>query len=106
MSNKLFLEKIKDLSGNELKQHIMNEKKQQIIYLVCRQTNYSEKEAKLLLEKNNYQYIQIISEYMNPTKQKSRNIHSTQTSTNQKIYGEIRNFMSAKNKAFEQRQNK
>ena len=60
-------DKVKDLSGNELKQALRDEKRKQIIKLVCRQTDYTEEEAeqKLLQHKGNY--MSVVKEYLNPS---------------------------------------
>ena len=43
--NKEFITKIKDLSGNELKDAVREEKRKQVIDLVCRQTDYTREKA-------------------------------------------------------------
>ena len=67
-------------------------RKNEIINLVVRQTNYSEDEATQQLEKHNYNYLNVIKEYMNvPSKTVAdRNVPQ---SVNQQIYTEIRNFL-------------
>ena len=87
-----FREKRKDLSGAALKAAIIKNRKEKIIDLVCRQTDYTSEKAeeRLLFWKNNY--LHVIREWMNPnfsTKKKEK----TYTSVNQGIIGEIRNFM-------------
>lgn len=90
---------IVDISGNALKnQRIiqMENRKQAMVELIMRQTDYTEEITlqKLTEWKNNYLYV--IKEYMNPNFQVKE---EKKTSTkNQMIYGEIRNFMDDVNK--------
>ena len=95
--------KIVDISGEKLiKQRAeemekqMANRRQAMIELIMRQTDYTEEVARIKLEywKNNY--LHVIKEYMNPNFQDKL---ETLTSTkNQMIYGEIRNFMDDVNK--------
>ena len=95
--------KTMDISGEELmKQRAeamekqMAARRQAMIELIVRQTDYTEEMARIKLEywKNNY--LHVIKEYMNPNFQDKL---ETPTSTkNQMIYGEIRNFMDDVNK--------
>jgi len=95
--------KTMDISGEELiKQRAeamekqMATRRQAMIELIMRQTDYTEEVARIKLEywKNNY--LHVIKEYMNPNFQDKL---ETPTSTkNQMIYGEIRNFMDDVNK--------
>ena len=90
--------KTMDISGEELmKQRAeamemqIATRRQAMIELIMRQTDYTEEVARIKLEywKNNY--LHVIKEYMNPNFQDKL---ETPTSTkNQMIYGEIRNFM-------------
>ena len=65
-------------------------RKTEIVNLVLRQTDYTEDEARQHLESNNYNYLNVIKNYMNisekPTEPKNQSI-------NQRIYSEIRSFM-------------
>ena len=95
--------KTMDISGEELmKQRAeamemqIATRRQAMIELIMRQTDYTEEVARIKLEywKNNY--LHVIKEYMNPNFQ---NKLETPTSTkNQMIYGEIRTFMDDVNK--------
>lgn len=95
--------KTMDISGEELikqgaeaMEKQMATRRQAMIELIMRQTDYTEEVARIKLEywKNNY--LHVIKEYMNPNFQDKL---ETPTSTkNQMIYGEIRNFMDDVNK--------
>ena len=95
--------KTMDISGEELiKQRAeamekqIETRRQAMIELIMRQTDYTAEVARIKLEywKNNY--LHVIKEYMNPNFQDKL---ETPTSTkNQMIYGEIRNFMDDVNK--------
>lgn len=98
--NKEFINKIKDLSGSELNEAVRDEKRNQIIDLVCRQTNYTREEAEENLKKHKGNYINVVKEYLNPT-EKSETIKTPAKSTNQRIYGEIRGFMDKAAKNYE-----
>ena len=98
--NKEFINKIKDLSGNQLKEAVQDEKRNQIIDLVCRQTNYTRDEATEQLKKHKGNYINVVKEYLNPTK-KSDMVNKTVKSTNQRIYSEIRGFMDTAARNYE-----
>ena len=99
-------DKVKDLSGNELKQALRDEKRKQIIKLVCRQTDYTEEEAeqKLLQHKGNY--MSVVKEYLNPSyieETIKKKDEYENKSNNQKIYSEIRGFMDNAVKGYEYR---
>lgn len=98
-----------DISQNEiLKQKYLQQRheyyervKIESINMICRQTDYSKDEAKEKLEKYNYNYQLVLNEYFGieekPTKDKT---------TNQMIYGEIRNLMDTGAKKFRIEQEK
>lgn len=101
--------RIIDISQNEiLKQKYLQQRheyyervKIESINMICRQTDYSKEEAKEKLEKYNYNYQLVLNEYFGieekPTKDKT---------TNQMIYGEIRNLMDTGAKQFRIEQEK
>lgn len=68
----------------------LNEKN---IKLIVSQTNYTNDEAKAKLEIHNDDIVKVIEEYLNIEKTIPK-----QTTTNQKIYSEIRNFMDSSSK--------
>lgn len=72
-------------------------RKEEIIKMVIRQTDYNYDDAKQLLEDNDYNYIDVIRDYVSNKNYKDRlqkdiNMENKK-SINQKIYQEIRNFM-------------
>lgn len=81
------------------KQEYINRVKVESVNMICRQTDYSEDEAREKLEKNNYNYQLVLNEYFgikeSPKKEKT---------TNQQIYGEIRNLMDTGARKFRQEQ--
>jgi len=96
--------KIVDISGEELiKQRAeamekqMATRRQAMIELIMRQTDYSEEVARIKLEHWKNNYLHVIKEYMNPNFQDKEKALEPSTK-NQMIYGEIRNFMDDVNK--------
>ena len=73
----------------------MNKEKdiQNKINIIINQTNYDENQAKDKLLEHNENIIKVIEEYLNITYTKKKEV-----STNQKIYGEIRNLMDTSSK--------
>ena len=105
----------KDASGSEIKtmdisdeelikqraeamEKQMAARRQAMIELIVRQTDYTEEVARMKLEywKNNY--LHVIKEYMNPNFQDKLKTPTPSSTKNQMIYGEIRNFMDDVNK--------
>ena len=99
ITNKEFISKVKDLSGNEFKNAVREEKRKQIIQLVCRQTDYTMEEAEAKLKEHKGNYMNVVKEYLNP-KYKEDTAKKVQQheekSNNQKIYTEIRGFIFLK----------
>ena len=85
-------ERFKDLSGVELQNAIKEFRREQIIQLICRQTDYTQDAAaeKLIFWKGNY--LHVIREWMNPNFTPEKKVKKY-VSKNQGILGEIRNFM-------------
>jgi len=59
---------------------------------------YLHETAKQKLEEWDYNYLNVIKEYMNPNFQEKKTDKPDATTKNQMIYGEIRNFMDGVNK--------
>lgn len=91
--NKEFIAKIKDLSGNDLKDAVRKEKRNQVIDLVCRQTDYTREKAEEELIKHRGNYMNVVKAYLNPNYAKEQENKVPEKSTNQRIYTEIRGFM-------------
>ena len=64
-------------------------RKQKIIDLVCSQTDYTREEAEEKLKNRNYNYLDVIKEYLNPNR---KPVQQTKT-LNQQIFSNIRSFM-------------
>ena len=95
---------IVDISGEELiKQRAeamkqkMENRRQAMIELIVRQTDYTEEVARSKLEQWKDNYLHVIKEYMNPNFQDKPEASNSSTK-NQMIYGEIRSFMDDVNK--------
>ncbi len=80
-------------------------RKEEIIALVVRQTNYTYEEATAKLQENNFQYIAVIKEYMKPTAAKGATAEPPpdKRSVNQMVMGEIRDFMDTANRMYSAR---
>lgn len=94
---------MRDLSGIPLKNAMIAHKKKEIVKLVCRQTDYTEEVAQTLLEENKYNYMKIIKEWITPPSNKEGTEDSPVKSLNQRVIGEIRNFMDEGYKLMEYR---
>ena len=76
----------------------------EVIQIVCRQTELTEEEAKDRLEKEQYNYMKVLNDYFG-IKDTSKNKNRMSTlSTNQQIYGEIRNLMDSGARSFRKEQ--
>ena len=93
MNKQRLPEHMQDLSGIALKEAMIAHKKKEIVKLVCRQTDYTEEVARSLLEENKYNYMKIIKEWINPPSNKGDAKDKPSKSLNQRVIGEIRNFM-------------
>jgi hypothetical protein len=81
----------KNITPEEKKTLYLEKKQQALIKMVMRQTDYDEEKTKEKLKEHHNNYETVIKEYMGVDihKKKTINYHST----NQAIYGEIRNMM-------------
>ena len=77
--------------------------KEESVNMICRQTEFSEDEAKKQLEEVNYDYMKVLNKYFGVIEKQKED----KGSTNQQIYGEIRNLMDtgAKNFRLERERN-
>ena len=92
-----------DISRENLKQlyDSITEPLNELIQIVCRQTELTEEEAKDRLEKEQYNYMKVLNDYFS-IKDTSKN--KNRISTNQQIYGEIRNLMDSGARSFRKEQ--
>lgn len=72
--------------------------KNEYIQLICRQTDLTEEESRNKLEESNYNYMLILNEYFE-IEEKDETEDKNKT-TNQQIYGQIRNLMDTGAKKF------
>jgi hypothetical protein len=94
-----------DASGSEVIKKQQEQRQEQrekyilsAIEVIQRQTDYDSETAKQKLEEWDYNYLNVIKEYMNPNFQEKKTDKPNATTKNQMIYGEIRNFMDGVNK--------
>ena len=92
-----------DIARENLKKmyESMTEPLNELIQIVCRQTELTEEEAKDRLEKEQYNYMKVLNDYFG-IKDTSKN--KNRISTNQQIYGEIRNLMDSGARSFRKEQ--
>lgn len=92
-----------EISRENLKQlyDSITEPLNELIQIVCRQTELTEEEAKDRLEKEQYNYMKVLNDYFG-IKDTSKN--KNRMSTNQQIYGEIRNLMDSGARSFRKEQ--
>ena len=81
----------------ESMQNKIQMRKKSLIDLIIRQTNYDQDKAMAKLIEWNYNYLNVIKEYMNPDFQIKKKPKEKETK-NQMIYGQIRHFMDDVNK--------
>lgn len=70
--------------------------KEELINMVCRQTELTTDEARERLEKEQYKYMNVLNDYFEIKETKNENPNSI----NQQIYGEIRNLMDTGSKSY------
>ena len=92
-------------SEDDIKRNAMLKKRrEEIIKLVMRQTNYTKDETIEKLEVWNNNYINVIKEYINPAFKEKK--EKKYLSTNQGVMTEIRGFMDKINKDYRFRKEK
>jgi hypothetical protein len=104
MSN-IIMSEVTDLSKNEMieqyKKNKINQIREGLIGVVCRQTELTEEESKKMLEKHEYNVKNVLNEYFNikPKEEKK-------TTTNQLFYGEMRDMLDTSARNFRKEQDK
>ena len=83
-TNQEQIQKLQELRINRIQTEVVN--------MVCRQTDYDENTARDKLKNADYNYEIVLNEFYGISSKKSDSKHSNNT-TNQQIYGEIRNLM-------------
>ena len=80
----------------EMMQKREQERKEQLVAVVMRQTDYDEPKARIKLEEHKYDVSKTILEYMKPDHEKANPVDSNNKgnkSANQLIYGEFRKLL-------------
>ncbi|MAR51086.1 MAG: hypothetical protein CML42_08170 [Rhodobacteraceae bacterium] len=80
-----------------------NNRAEEIIKLVKRQTNYDDETIEKKMIEHNNNYINVIKEYIVGSVKTEKKKEDIKKSVNQQIFGEIRGFMDDVNKKFEHR---
>jgi hypothetical protein len=76
--------------------------KNEYIQLICRQTDLTEEESRNKLEESNYNYMLVLNEYFKIESKDDKEAENK--TTNQEIYGQIRNLMDTGAKKFRMEQ--
>ena len=74
--------------------------KNESVNMVCRQTDYDENTARAKLETVDYNYEIVLNEFYGITNKKTDPSINNNMTTNQQIYGEIRNLMDIGAKSY------
>lgn len=74
--------------------------KDEIIKFVTMQTDYTKEIAEEKLKENDFNYVKVIKEYLNPNLVTEKKAPPKQRSTNEKMMDEIRNFMDTANRQY------
>lgn len=74
-------------------------RQREVIRLVCSQTNYTEEEAEQKLGEKNNNYLEVIKDYMNPTRKPTQYT----ATVNQQIFKNIRNFLDSEQNNLDRR---
>jgi|TARA_B110000967_G_scaffold8110_1_gene8154 hypothetical protein len=80
-----------------LRQKQINDRKEELVQVICRQTELTEVEAREQLENNQYDCMKVLNTYFGI---KSTKEEPKSSSANQMIYGEIRNLMDTGSKKY------
>ena len=78
----------------------LEDRKQELVEVVMRQTDYDEDKARDKLNEHNYDVHKTVIEYMNPSKEKE----VKKISKNQMLYGEFRRFLDDASETHRRRQ--
>ena len=78
---------------------LCEDKKQELVELVCRQTKYTKEEASAELEMAGYDYMQVLRMYLGVSEKQTQ----PSLSLNQSIFKEFRNFLDKEAIAYQER---
>ena len=102
-SNTLSINQTKQEELLALRKKQIDTRKEELVQVICRQTELTEIEAKQQLEDNQYDCMKVLNKYLGI---ENTNNESVATSANQMIYGEIRNLMDTGSKQYRMGQEK
>jgi|TARA_B110000967_G_scaffold189759_1_gene213782 hypothetical protein len=102
-SNTLSINQTKQEELLALRKKQIDTRKEELVQVICRQTELTEIEAKQQLEDNQYDCMKVLNKYFGI---ENTNNESVATSANQMIYGEIRNLMDTGSKQYRMGQEK
>ena len=94
-------DKDQEPSADKDKENVRNQLNE-IVQIVCRQTELTEEEARERLEKEQYNHMKVLNDYFGFKEVKPEN----KSSINQQIYGEIRSLMDTSSRNFRLEQEK
>ena len=102
-SNTLSINQTKQEELLALRKKQIDTRKEELVQVICRQTELTEIEAKQQLEDNQYDCMKVLNKNFGI---ENTNNESVATSANQMIYGEIRNLMDTGSKQYRMGQEK
>lgn len=80
---------------------VIADRKKELVQVLMRQTEYGELEAEMKLKEYDYKILDVLNNYHGYSK---KNDNSETKTTNQQIYGEIRNLMDVGSRNFRREQ--
>lgn len=92
------IQRVKIVERKKNYEKFVEKRKKDILEIVLRQTDYTKDKAIEELEKEEYNYMNVLQNYMDPDYKKKRDEaerNKESKTLNQKIYTEIRNFMDS-----------
>ncbi len=96
-SNTLSINQTKQEEILSLRKKQIDVRKEELVQVICRQTELTEIEARQQLEDNQYDCMKLLNKYFGIEKTNNETVAS---SANQMIYGEIRNLMDTGSKQY------
>lgn len=107
MSEEYTKEQIKNMLMQHIfKKSVVIKHKNKIIDMIMTQTTYDYNEAIIKLALFNYNYVNVIRDYLKPMNERIKEVKEDNRSLQQKMMGEIRHFMDTVASEFEKRKEK
>lgn len=100
INDKTFTDEEKKQQLQKIHEARLTRIKNESVNMVCRQTDYDENTAREKLEKADYNYEVVLNEFYGITNKKTESSINSNMTTNQQIYGEIRNLMDIGSRKF------